>query len=48
MDSCFNRYIPKSSPDTIIIRPSGKTFINGMAESFSYQDYDEEKLKDIL
>ena len=40
MDACFNRYIPKSSDDTIIIRPASKTFVNGMAEVYSLEDYD--------
>lgn len=44
MDCCFNRYIPKSTSDTIIIRPATKTFVNGMAEAFSYKDYKEELL----
>ncbi len=44
MDVCFNRYIPKSSDDTIIIRPASKTFVNGMAEVYSDQDYDSKLL----
>lgn len=48
MDICFNRYIPKSTESTLIIRPSSKTFVNGMAESYSYQSYDAKKLDGIL
>ena len=45
MDCCFNRYIPKSQDDMIVIRPAGKTFINGMSEAYSIEDYDENKIK---
>ena len=37
MDCYFNKFIPKPSEDTIIIRPATKTFVNGMAESYSYE-----------
>ena len=40
MDCVFNRYIPKSAEDKLIIRPGSKTWFNGMAESYSYKDYD--------
>ncbi len=48
MDSCFNKYIPKSTDDMIIIRPAGKTFINGMSEVYSFDEYDPQALKGIL
>ena len=44
MDICFNRYIPKSTDDVIIIRPASKTFVNGMAEAYSMEDYDPKLL----
>ncbi len=40
MDVCFNRYIPISTQDMLIIRPASKTFVTGMAESYSNADYD--------
>ena len=40
MDSIFNKYIPKSTEDMLVIRPGSKTWFNGMAESYSYKDYD--------
>ena len=48
MDCCFNRFIPKSTNDMLVIRPASKTFINGMAEAYSFDDYDERFLKGIL
>jgi hypothetical protein len=42
MDCYFNRFIPKSQSDTIVVRPAGKTFINGMCESYSTEDYDND------
>ena len=48
MDCCFNRYIPKSKPDLLVIRPSSKTFVNGMAESYAYDAYEEHAMKGIL
>ena len=48
MDCVFNRFIPRTSQDTLIIRPYGKTFANGMAQTFSYDDYDETLLKGHL
>jgi hypothetical protein len=42
MDCCFNLFIPKSKNDLIVIRPMGKTFINGLAESYSFNDYNKE------
>ena len=48
MDVCFNRYIPKKKLDLLVIRPATKTFVNGMAEAYSYQDYDAELLKGII
>lgn len=39
MDPCFNRFIPKSRDDLIVIRPASKTFVNGMAEAYSFDDY---------
>lgn len=44
MDCCFNRFIPKSTQDRIVIRPASKTFINGMSESYSFEDYDNDYL----
>eukprot|EP00347_Sterkiella_histriomuscorum_P016461 403353088 len=40
--------IPKSTQDTIIIRPYGKTFANGMAMTYSYDDYDSNLLLSLM
>lgn len=34
MECLFNRYIPDSTKNLIIIKPIGKTFINGLASSY--------------
>lgn len=34
MDCIFNKCIPESSNNKIIIRPTSKTFINGLAQSY--------------
>ena len=38
-DCCLNKYIPKSTNDMIISRPAGRTYINGMCESFSFNGF---------
>ena len=48
MDCCFNRFIPKSSKDLVVIRPAAKTFINGMSESYSYEDYKDEDISKYI
>jgi hypothetical protein len=48
MDCCFNKFIPKSKPDLIVIRPMGKTFINGLAESYSFDDYNIEIIGEYM
>ncbi|TNV87506.1 hypothetical protein FGO68_gene13423 [Halteria grandinella] len=40
MDCVFNQFIPKSQGDLLVIRPATKTFVNGMAEAYSFEDYD--------
>ena len=41
MDSIFNRCtIPESTPLVLIVRPSGKTWVTGMASSFDVDSYD--------
>ena len=44
MDWIFNLQIPKSQAGALIIRPSGRTFINGVAEEYDIDCYDEELL----
>ncbi len=43
MDCVCNKNIPESTPDRIIIRPAGKTWINGLASRYS-----DEFPKDLL
>jgi len=38
MDCLFKKLIPKGDPKTIIIKPAGKMFANGLAYSYS-EDY---------
>ena len=47
MDCIFNAQIPKSTKNCVIIPPSGKTFINGMANSYSMV-YPEEYMSSML
>jgi len=47
MDCIFNMFIPKSTFNCVIIRPAGKTYINGMASAYSLK-YPEEHLKGRL
>ena len=45
---CFNRYVPASKDDLIVVPPGGITFVNGMAFSYrEYKSYDE-RLKPYL
>ena len=39
---CSGCCIPKSTNDFVIIRPASKTFINGMAGSYFYDDEDRD------
>ena len=41
MDFIFNYFIPESTEERIIIRPTGKTFASGLAYSYS-ADFPEE------
>lgn len=34
MDCCFNRFIPESTADVIVLRPHSKTWLNGLAMSY--------------
>lgn len=43
MDCLFNKYIPQSDSNKIILRPIGQTFANGLASS-----YDEEIPPELL
>jgi hypothetical protein len=47
MDCCFNKFIPHPTNDTLVARPAGKTYINGMSEAFVLE-YDAEKLNGLL
>src|SRR5689334_1141626 len=39
MDCYFNKYIPKSEGNRIILKPTSKTFINGLAASYETTYY---------
>mmetsp|Transcript_56103 Transcript_56103/g.64022 ORF Transcript_56103/g.64022 Transcript_56103/m.64022 type:complete len:167 (+) Transcript_56103:185-685(+) len=41
MDCLFNKCIPKSTPTRVCVHPMSKTWINGIASSYS-EDYPEE------
>ena len=45
MDCCFNRYIPATTDDAIVIRPASKTFVNGMAYDYSFKQYDQKLME---
>ena len=47
MDWIFNKWIPKSSADWVVVRPAGTTFVNGMAKQFDDR-YDEKHFEGIL
>jgi hypothetical protein len=47
MDCLFNLQVPKSTEFEYIVRPLGKTYISGLARSYSLK-YDESLLKGIL
>ncbi len=47
MDCIFNCFIPTPVSDTLVLRPAGKTYINGMCESYALE-YDADKLKGLL
>ena len=40
MDWVFNNFVPDSTPECVIVPPSGKTFITGMASQFD-DEYDD-------
>ena len=44
----WNRFVPPSQSDTIIVPPEGSTFINGLAQAYAEDGYDAEKLKGYL
>ena len=35
MDCLFSKYIPKSTEDCIILKPTKKTFLNGLSSKYS-------------
>ena len=47
MDCVFNLQIPKSTKERVIIPPSSKTFVNGMANSYS-MTYPKEYISSML
>ena len=47
LDWLFNMQVPESGEDVVIIRPSGKTFVTGLASSYD-EDFDAEMLKGRL
>eukprot|EP00347_Sterkiella_histriomuscorum_P019708 403340592 len=34
LDCIFNRFIPETADELLIVRPDGKTFVNGLAQTF--------------
>ncbi len=45
MDALFNKLVPPSKPpDMLVIRPFGKTFITGLASSYTVDSYDADIL----
>jgi len=44
MDVLFNKMVPPSKDNIHVIRPYGKTFINGLASSFEIDSYNKELL----
>lgn len=46
-DWLFNMQIPESSEHIIVIRPNGKTFITGLAQSYS-EEFDDEAFRGYL
>jgi hypothetical protein len=47
MDCLFNRFIPKPTDSTMVLRPGSKTYINGMCDNYQGK-YNEEKLKGLM
>ena len=47
MDFLFNKTIPESSNTTLVIRPAGKTWINGLAQQYC-EDYDESTMHSFM
>ena len=47
LDWLFNMQIPESTEHVIVVRPTGKTFITGLAQSYS-EDYDQKVFEDYL
>ena len=46
-DCIFNYFIPDSQPNVVVVRPSGKTFVTGLASSYS-EEYDADRFKNHL
>lgn len=46
-DWLFNLQIPASTKDVVIVRPSAKTWVNGLATAYS-EDYDAERLSNHI
>ena len=44
-DKLFNLQIPASTDDIVVIRPSSKTFVNGIAQTYTEDLEDEDKAR---
>ena len=48
---CFSRLfgclIPESTESTVVIRPTGKTFVTGMASQYD-EEFDDERLSKYI
>ena len=47
LDWLFNMQIPESTDKVVVIRPSGKTFVTGLASCFD-EEYDNERLTKFI
>lgn len=47
LDWLFKRQIPASSPACVVVRPSAKTFVNGLASAYS-EEYDASRLSQYI
>ena len=47
LDRLFNLQVPASTERVVVIRPSGKTFVSGLASAFD-EDFDADLLKGFM
>ena len=48
MEPLWDLQIPRSTADTIVIRPTGAMFVTGISESYDEECYDKNVLGDYL